>query len=75
MAYKPGDEKKYFSKVLVLLIALAIILSGAVYYFVKGGLGNEELVEVVANGVDPGDGMVPSGPPDVAPPTTPPPSE
>lgn len=76
MPYTPGDEKKYFSKVIMILVIVALTIGGIVYYLLEGGFWDfEPLYVEVEGGIDPGAGMVPDGPPHVDPPTNPPPGE
>ena len=75
MAYKEGDLKKYLSMIVAALIVVAVVVGYFIYSLVYTDVEEPLLFVETADGVIPGEGMVPDGPPSVPPPTTPPPTE
>ena len=76
--YQEGDEKKHFATIIAALVIVAIAVATFIFSLVKSDKDDflEFLIEDI-NGVphvSPGPGMLtPEGPPNVPPPTSPPP--
>jgi len=76
--YKKGDEKDYLPTVLAALVIIAVLVASFIFSLVKGDTGTLEKdllqVEDGVSFMNPDESMnVPSGPPILAEPTTPPP--
>ncbi len=79
MAYKKGDEKKYFTTVIAALITLAVVIGAIVYSSLRTSPENLDYI-IVENldgtvMVDPVGTDGPTGPPSVPFPSYPPPNQ
>lgn len=64
--YIPGSEKPYSITILASLIVIGLAIGGIIYSLIVNTPEDlNPIFELTENGVNPGTGMVPSGPPTV----------